>query len=315
MFCSTIIATIARPTLQRAVQSVLDQDFPAGEHEVIVINDSGEPLPSEDWQSHPSVRIVDTFRRERIFARNSGAAMARGRYLHFLDDDDWLLPGALQSFWDLAQDSHADWLYGVSQLVDREGKPLIQLHHQLKGNCFIKVMAGEWVPMQSSLIWAESFFAIGGFTSLLHATQDVDLARRIGLRGDFAGTPAVVACIEMGQEHSSTNYARGPQWSRWAREKILSEPGVFTRLRRSADDSFWVGRILRIYLTSAVWNLQKRRPLTAASRLMYAAAGFTLSGINILHFDYWRAVRGRYISPTFVHGFEAVTERQMEATT
>ena len=50
MFSSTIIATIARPTLSRAVCSVLDQILDTDDFEVIVVNDTGQPLPEENWQ-------------------------------------------------------------------------------------------------------------------------------------------------------------------------------------------------------------------------------------------------------------------------
>ena len=99
MFSSTIIPTISRPTLSRAVCSVLSQDFTSADFEVIVVNDSGQPLPDAAWQYSERVRIIETNRRERCVARNTGAAIARGNYLHFLDDDDWLLPDALEAFW------------------------------------------------------------------------------------------------------------------------------------------------------------------------------------------------------------------------
>ncbi len=60
MYCSTIIPTIARPTLARAVNSVLSQDFPADEFEVIVINDSGRPLSAEVWQESDQVKVLTT---------------------------------------------------------------------------------------------------------------------------------------------------------------------------------------------------------------------------------------------------------------
>ena len=44
VFSSTIIPTVDRPTLGRAVLSVLDQEFAEADFEVIVVNDSGAPL-------------------------------------------------------------------------------------------------------------------------------------------------------------------------------------------------------------------------------------------------------------------------------
>ena len=165
MFVTSIIPTVGRETLRRAVYSILDQNFSKDEFELIVVNDSGSPLPDEDWQHSPLVRLVETYHRERCVARNVGAALAKGRYLHFLDDDDWMLPGALNAFWTLSQ-THIDsvWLYGGTQLYDRSDKPLIKLIHNLPQNCFIQVMAGEWIPLQASLIRHDCFHSVGGLT-------------------------------------------------------------------------------------------------------------------------------------------------------
>src|SRR5688572_12344723 len=103
MLCSTIIPTIGRSSLQRAVESVLSQSVPGKEFEVLVINDSGSLLPEAKWQRSAMVKIINTNRRERSVARNTGAAAARGTYLHFLDDDDWLTEDAYQHLWALSQ--------------------------------------------------------------------------------------------------------------------------------------------------------------------------------------------------------------------
>jgi len=99
MFCSTIIPTVDRPTFARAVQSVLEQDFTTV-FQVINVNDFGSPLPEAEWQHSARVRVVDTDFREHSVARNMGAAIAKGRCLHFLDDD-MFLPDALNALWSL----------------------------------------------------------------------------------------------------------------------------------------------------------------------------------------------------------------------
>src|SRR3990170_3689793 len=128
MFSSTIIATIGRATLARAVESCLSQQISPAEVEVIVVNDSGRPLPPANWQRSERVTILHTNRRERCVARNTGAGIARGTYLHFLDDDDWMLPGALEELWAVAQAGSAAWIYGTARLVDRDGKLLTEHH-------------------------------------------------------------------------------------------------------------------------------------------------------------------------------------------
>lgn len=271
--------------------------------EIIVVNDSSQPLIEADWQKSERVRLINTNRHERSVARNTGAALARGRFLHFLDDDDWLLPGALEDFWTLAHKSDATWLYGDSQLVDRTGEPIIQLHHDLNGNCFTQVLAGEWIPLQASLIDTETFFAVGGFNPLIPGIEDMDLARQLALRYNLASMSAIVACISMGDEGSTTNRFHATEYGRWAREKVLNESGVFARLRTSARSSYWHGRITRAYLTSAVWNLQHKNVFVTASRTIFSLMSFALAGHHIFSRDFWSAVTKHYESEAFLRGF------------
>ena len=302
MICSVIIPTIGRPSLVRAVESALQQSAADEDFEVLVINDSGVPLESANWQESDRVQIITTNRRERSIARNTGASAARGKYLHFLDDDDWLAPGAFQHLWQLGRSSDAKWLYGMTQLMDRQERPLIRLRHGLHGNCFTQVMAGEWIPLQASWIERKSFLRIGGFNPLLTGPEDVDLLRRIVLEEGVAETPNLVAHLLMGVEGSTTDYVRHPQASRAARELILDEPKTRNRMRSSATDPSWQGRRLRIYLTSAVWNLQRRRLWTAASRMVSSIASMLTSGIFSKTF--WQAVSRPYASVTFERGFQ-----------
>ena len=283
-----------------AVKSILEQDFPQAEFEVIVVNDSGHRLWKEDWHASPCVRVINTHKAERSFARNSGAAVALGTYLAFLDDDDWILPDALKSFWQLTnQYPNAAWLYGGIRIVDEQGKALGEINSRLKGNCFSQIMGGAWAPLQASIIQSRAFFKIGGFNPLISGTEDEDLCRRIASRNDFANTPDVVACLYRGRTwNTSTNYKRAPEDTKYSRNLIFSEPKTFQRLRSSVDSSYWSGRVLRVYLSTLVWNLRKKRFFTALSRLIYSSA---LLGLSIKYFfsrDYWAGLRADHVSET-----------------
>lgn len=199
MFCSTIIATIDHPKLSAAVQSVLNQDFSEADFEVIVVNDSGRPLPDMDWQHSPRVQLLTTQQRERSVARNTGAAVAQGQYLHFLDQDDMMLPGALQAFWELAQTTDAVWLYGSYQSMDNEGNLLKEFHPDVAGDFFALSVSGEHIPLHASLLQTSAFFAAGGFDPNFTIAEDLDLGRRMALQGAVAKTPAVVARIRVGR--------------------------------------------------------------------------------------------------------------------
>jgi len=138
-------------------------------------------------------------------------------------------------------------------------------------------MSGEWQPLQASLFDTQVFHSIGGFRdleSLLGGDEDVDLTRRISLKYDVVGIQELVAVIRIARNESTTNYSNLQEQSRQSRETILSMPDVFERLidsaskRRNASD-YWHGRMAWIYLSSVVWNIQKRNIFIALSRLGY----------------------------------------------
>jgi glycosyltransferase involved in cell wall biosynthesis len=302
MYCSTIIPTVGRSSLKKCVESVLTQTLSEDNYEVIVVNDSGDRLVDEEWHYSERVQIINTHKRERSIARNTGAAIAKGKYLHFLDDDDWIASDALYNFFEFSKSNNAVWLYGITQLVDRQQKPLIQLRHGMNGNCFTQVMAGEWIPLQSSLIDAETFFNVGGFNPSISGPEDIDLLRRIALVGNVFEIPAVVSYVSRGDLGSTTDYKRSPGASRWAREDIIDATHVFTRMKVSAHNSYWQGRILRVYLTSLIWNVQRKRLFTAASRGIYSLLGILSAGLGLFSIEFWRAVMLPYASETFERG-------------
>jgi glycosyltransferase involved in cell wall biosynthesis len=288
IFCSTIIPTIGRSTLSRAVCSVLEQQFSEAGFEVIVVNDSGNSLPVEDWHFSDRVRIIQTSHRERSVARNTGAAIAKGKYLHFLDDDDFLLPGALKAFWLLDREHEADWLLGGWRTVDNDGNLVEKFNPPLEGNIFSLLVAGEGLPFQASLLSAKKFFEAGAFDPTIIGVEDRDLGRRIALIGEIAHTGVDAAEIRIGQQGSTTNWGILAEDDRWGREKALNAPKAFQRLNQSARLGYWRGRVARAFFASMVWNFRRNNWLMALSRLL---AGLSFTWISVFHKDFWKGLR------------------------
>jgi glycosyltransferase involved in cell wall biosynthesis len=99
-YFSIIIATYNRADLlPRAVNSVLDQSF---DHWELLIVDDGSTDDTEavvKGLGDARIRYFYKENEEKSIARNFGMERAKGKYLCFLDDDDYYLPAFLESMY------------------------------------------------------------------------------------------------------------------------------------------------------------------------------------------------------------------------
>lgn len=83
--------------VERCVRSILSQDFT--DFEIILVDD-GSPdetpaLCDRLAEAHPCIRVIHKENGGLSSARNAGMDAAAGKYIWFIDSDDWIEPGAL----------------------------------------------------------------------------------------------------------------------------------------------------------------------------------------------------------------------------
>lgn len=123
--------------------------------------------------------------------------------------------------------------------------------------------------------------------------------RRVSYHGENANTSKAVAILYRGQAgNTCTNYLRATEDVKYSRDLILSKPGVFQRLRMSARSSYWYGRILRVYLSTVMWNLRKNRFFTSLSRVFYSLSFLLLSARHMLFKEFWEGLRTDHVPDT-----------------
>ncbi len=99
MFVSVLIDTYNHERfVEQAVVSVLEQDFPDAEREIIVVDDGSTDGTSEIVKKfEPRVRLLRKENGGQASAFNAGIPECKGEIVSFLDGDDWWAPGKLQA--------------------------------------------------------------------------------------------------------------------------------------------------------------------------------------------------------------------------
>src|ERR1700686_4054775 len=96
-FVSVLIDTYNHERfIEEAIQSVLSQDFPAAEREILVVDDGSTDRTPEILAKFASqIRILRKPNGGQASAFNHGISQCRGEIVTFLDEDDWWAPKKL----------------------------------------------------------------------------------------------------------------------------------------------------------------------------------------------------------------------------
>jgi glycosyltransferase involved in cell wall biosynthesis len=96
-FVSVLIDTYNHERfIEQAIVSVLEQDFPAEDREILVVDDgSTDETPEIVRKFEPKVRLIRKANGGQASAFNAGIRECRGEVVSFLDGDDWWAKGKL----------------------------------------------------------------------------------------------------------------------------------------------------------------------------------------------------------------------------
>lgn len=115
--------------LRRCVDSILAQEYQ--DYELLLINDGSldsSPQICDDYaQRYAHIRVVHKSNGGLSDARNTGIRQAQGKYIAFIDSDDWLAPNCLQSVMPVLEQGQYDLLCFGRQFVQSEKETLKQV--------------------------------------------------------------------------------------------------------------------------------------------------------------------------------------------
>lgn len=124
----------AEQYLEACMESVLSQNTTYSYHIVLVDDGSRDNTPAicDRYADHPQVTVIHQKNSGPAAARNAGLAQLFGRYLMFVDSDDILCPGAIQSLLDTAYHHSCDIVEGGMYYLSPDGKAPAYRHNSAK---------------------------------------------------------------------------------------------------------------------------------------------------------------------------------------
>jgi glycosyltransferase involved in cell wall biosynthesis len=181
---SVIIPTHRRPhLLQRAIDSAL-QSAPEGDAEVLVIPNGLD----ESWKFAAANYALD--RRVKWHhiainhpsaARNRGLELATGKFIRFLDDDDYLF-GEARLQCELFDGTDLDVSQGGIDRVDMQGALLEEFLPLASVDFLLSILSGRIFTLCHSFLWRRDWIKGHQWNSNLVANEDVAWA--LGLARD-----------------------------------------------------------------------------------------------------------------------------------
>lgn len=110
--------------VRKTLDSVFSENFSDDEVEVIVVND-GTPDRSMDivneFVSHKSLRIINQENQGLSGARNTGIKAAKGKYIWFVDSDDWIEQGFISRVIPLLKKDNVDIYMMLLRIINEDG--------------------------------------------------------------------------------------------------------------------------------------------------------------------------------------------------
>ncbi len=190
---SVIIAAHGRPAATRAcVASVLALDYPAGQVEILVVDDASDPPLAPVLDGVPITLIRLDRNRGQSAARNLAAAEATGEVLAFIDNDCTASPGWLRELLPVLAEPAVAIAGG--RVTSPPPSGAVAAFEAVRSPLDMGAAAGPvgpreriaYLPTCNMVVRRDAFLEAGGFAIEMRVGEDVDFAWRVLAAGGQA---------------------------------------------------------------------------------------------------------------------------------
>ncbi|MEL6927273.1 MAG: glycosyltransferase [Cyanobacteria bacterium J06600_6] len=288
--CSVIIPCFnAEKWIAEAIDSLLAQTYP--NLEIIVI---------DDGSSDRSLEIVKSYGDRLIYrrilnqgantARNLGFTLATGRYIQYLDADDYLLPDKIAKQVACLQNTGADFVYGDWRYQHHSNNGDVYLDEIRvcgdKDDFLYSLLANDRWSNLAPILFSRSIVSKVSWDESLSAAQDRDFLFSVmvaGAKGIYQS-----GCDSIYRMHSGTSISTASKL-RWFKshclimekaEQILQSQGLFSaKYQQALAKAYW--EMGKEYLYSSCGDNQQHQK-SDRQEIQYQTYARILNKVNQL---------------------------------
>ncbi|GAO45197.1 glycosyltransferase [Flavihumibacter petaseus] len=193
--------------LTTSIESVYSQSLK--ESEIILIDDGSTDNTRIVAEMYPDVRYVYQENQGLSAARNTGIDHAKGKYLVFLDADDWLLPQALAINLSLMRgDQRAAFVSGAYQLYYEDRDQYQNVNNEYGPDAYLSLLRGNFIGMHATVMYARWVFDSFRYDTSLSNCEDYDIYLNIARKFPVLRHQQVIAVYRYHLGNMSKDYPR-----------------------------------------------------------------------------------------------------------
>lgn len=153
-----ITAYNAQDTIGNCIQAVLDMNYPKEQYEILVVDNNSKDGTANIIKKYPVTYVLENQNQSPAASRNTGAKSAKGMYLAFIDDDQFVDSDWLARIIILFEDKKVGAVGGVNTFKPEEAR---------ENDAAFIIQKDEWDT--DDLNVDENFFQLGGGNSVVKA--------------------------------------------------------------------------------------------------------------------------------------------------
>ena len=246
IFTAVIPAKNEEGRIARCIKSLLKQTVKSDSVEIIVV-DNGSSDKTATIARSLGVRVESAPRITIAALRNTGAALAKGEFIAFIDADMEMPPRYLEYY--VTMNKNGCDVLGLNTVSCRDDIYAVWENRNRRTG----VESVDYLPSTNIIMPKAVFEKSGGFDERLTTGEDKDLVQRLNAQGVACMISGELTAIHWGADQTFAQFVRKEYWRQKGAMALALKNGCCWRLLRFPLASLALLLTLAISLTLTPW--------------------------------------------------------------